>query len=281
MDMITLTKDDVMQLLPDRPVDMYKGQAGSVLLLCGSVGFSGAAYLAAMGALRCGAGLVYLGVPRSIYEIVAGKLNEAIVFPLPDFRGKLSFFAARKIRNYLNRVDCVVIGPGIGRSYGTKYAVQYVLKHFKGPVILDADGINQVAKHKDIVRGRKGNTVLTPHEGEFRRLSDFSGTRFNRVVSLAKEIDAVVLLKGHKTLISDGAKTYCNPTGNPGMATGGCGDVLAGMIGALCAQSIPPLQAAACGAWLHGMAGDISAQELSQMGMLPTDMLNVLPRLLK
>ena len=281
MDVITLTQNDVMKILPDRPVDIHKTQAGSVLLLCGSVGFTGAAYLTAMGALRCGAGLVYIGVPKSIYEIIACKLTEAIVFPLPDFRGKLSTFGISKIEKYLPRVDSVVVGPGLGRSYGTRCIVQYVLKRFAGPVILDADGINQIAKHKDIVRGRKGDTVLTPHEGEFKRLSDYSGSRQERAIYLANELDAVVLLKGHRSLITDGATVYCNSTGNPGMATGGSGDILAGMIGALCAQCVPALQAAACGAWLHGMAGDICARELSQMGMLPADMLNVLPRLLK
>ena len=276
-----ICSEALLDLIPQRPIDAYKGQVGSVLLLCGSVGFTGAASLCAMAALRSGAGLVYVGVPKSIYPIVSDKLTEAIVFPLPSYRGKLSICGISKIKKLLSRVDAVVIGPGLGRSFGTFSVVKTVLKNFNGPVVLDADGINVIAAHKDIMRGRTSPTVLTPHEGEFRRISDAEGTRLERAMKLAAELDAIVLLKGHHTVITDGSDTYVNPTGNPGMAVGGSGDVLSGILGTFLAQGMAPLEAAACAAWVHGKAGDVCASENGMPGMLPTDMLCVLPRLLK
>ena len=179
-------------------------------------------------------------------------------------------------------MDAVLIGPGMGQSPGTFAVVKYVLTHFDGPVVLDADGINVLQTHKDILRGRTCPTILTPHDGEFLRLGGILGD--NRVEScsrLAAELGCIVLLKGHRTVISDGNNHYINTTGNPGMAVGGSGDVLAGMIVSLLGQGIAPLEAASCAAWLHGAAGDICAGRLGQYGMLPSDMLNVLPRLLK
>ncbi len=277
-----LDHDKVLSILPDREADAHKGNFGKILLLCGSRGYTGAAYLAAMGALRCGAGLVYLGVPESIYVIEAVKLNEAIVFPLPDENGAWSEAAIPEILERLSGMDAVLIGPGLGQTAGTFAVVKAVLEHTRCPVVLDADGINLIAAHKDIVRGRTAPTILTPHAGEFSRLG--GNTQEDRVVAAektAKDMDCIMLLKGHRTVITDAATTYINMTGNPGMAVGGSGDVLAGMITALIGQGIPPLQAAACGAWLHGAAGDLCAAEIGQYGMLPTDMVNVLPRLLK
>ncbi len=276
-----ICSEELLECIPQRASDAHKGQVGKVLILCGSVGFTGAASLCAMGALRSGAGLVYVGVPKSIYPIVAGKLTEAIVFPLPAFRGKLSVRAVHQIKKRLSQVDSVVIGPGLGRSVGSLAAVRTVLKYFNGPVVLDADGINVIAAHKDIMRGRTSPVVLTPHEGEFRRFTDVSGTRIERAKKLAADLGAIVLLKGKNTVITDGGNTYVNPTGNPGMAVGGSGDVLSGILGTFLAQGIAPLEAAACAAWLHGKAGDICAEQIGIRGMLPTDMLDVLPRLLK
>ena len=276
-----LNHEQVLSLMPDRDVDAHKGNFGKILLLCGSKGYTGAAYLAAMGALRSGAGLVFLGVPESIYTIEAVKLNEAIVFPLPDSGGKLSADAIPEILNRLSHMDAVLIGPGLGLSEGVFQVVKAVLEYASCPVVLDADGINLIAPHKDILRGRTAPTILTPHGGEFARLGGRSGERRMAAEAMAKDLGAIVLLKGHRTVITDGYTTYINPTGNPGMAVGGSGDVLAGIITALIGQGIAPLEAAACGAWLHGAAGDLCAAELGQYGMLPTDMVNVLPRLLK
>lgn len=279
--MLELNHEQVLSILPDRKAEAHKGDFGKILLLCGSKGYTGAAYFAAMGALRSGAGLVFLGVPESIYVIEAVKLNEAIVFSLPDEAGKLSADAIPGILERLPKMDAVLAGPGLGQSEGVLQAVKAVLENAQCPVVLDADGINLIAAHKDIVRGRTAPTILTPHGGEFARLGGNVQERAVAAEAMAKDLGCVMLLKGHHTVITDGVTTYINPTGNPGMAVGGSGDVLAGIITALLGQGIVPLEAAACGAWLHGAAGDICADEIGQYGMLPTDMLHVLPRLLK
>ena len=277
-----LDHEKVLKILPDRDPFAHKGKFGKILLLCGSEGYTGAAALASMGALRSGAGLVFLGVPRSIYAIEAVKLTEPVVFPLPDEDGKLNREAIPEILERLPKMDAVLVGPGLGQSEGVQEVVKTVLEQATCPVVLDADGINMVAKHMDILRGRTAPAILTPHDGEFARLGGVIGAdRVAAAEQMARELGCIMLLKGHHTVITDGSSTYINHTGNPGMAVGGSGDVLAGIIVSLLGQGIAPLEAAACGAWLHGAAGDRCAAELGQYGMLPTDMLNILPRLLK
>lgn len=280
--MLEFNHEAVLRMLPDRALDTHKGDFGKVLLLCGSKGFTGAAALAAMSALRSGAGLVYLGVPESIYAIEAVKLNEAVVFSLPDDNGCYSKAAAKEVRGLLEKMDAVLIGCGMGQADGSLSVLQTVLSEAACPVIVDADGINLLAAHKDILRGRKADTVLTPHAGEFERLyGPILPDRKTAAEALSQELGCITLLKGHGTVVTDGNKTYRNPTGNPGMAVGGSGDLLAGIIVSLLGQGLPSLEAAAIGAWLHGAAGDLCAQQIGQYGMLPTDMLQVLPRLMK
>ena len=277
-----LNHELVLSLLPDRNPWGHKGNFGKLLLLCGSRGYTGAAFFAAMGALRSGAGLVFLGVPESIYGIEAVKLNEPVIFPLPDAGGRLSADAVPEILTRLPQMDAVLVGPGLGQSEGTLAVVRAVLEKAECPVVVDADGINVLSAHRDLLRGRKLPTILTPHDGEFARLGGVIGEdRMAAAAALAYDLGCVVLLKGHETCITDGTDGYLNPTGNPGMAVGGSGDVLAGVITALLGAGLPPLEAAACGAWLHGAAGDRCAAELGQYGMLPTDMLSALPRLMK
>lgn len=282
MEFRTLDHNAVLSILPDRDPWAHKGCFGKILLLCGSVGFTGAAALAAKAALRSGAGLVFLGVPQSIYAIEAIKLDEAIVFPLPEEDGKLSERALDEVLRRLPQMDAILIGPGLGQSCGVLTVVRKVLEAFSGPVIVDADGINVLSTHRDILRGRKAPTIVTPHDVEFSRLGGYIGNnRAESAASLARELGCIVLLKGHRTVITDGAVCYTNQTGNPGMAVGGSGDVLAGIIVSLLGQGIAPLEAAACGAWIHGAAGDLCARELGQYAMLPSDMVQNLPRLLK
>lgn len=277
-----MNHDQVLNFLPDRPLDAHKGSCGKLLLLCGSRGYTGAAYLAAMGALRTGAGLTFLGVPESIYAIEAVKLNEPVVFPLPEEQGMLSAHAIPEILRRLPDMDAVLLGCGLGQSPGTLAVARAILERAVCPVVVDADGINVLASHKDILRGREYPTILTPHPGEFARLGGVNGQgRMAAAAAMARDLRSVVLLKGHRTCITDGWTGYENPTGNPGMAVGGSGDVLSGIITALLGFGLPALEAAACGAWLHGAAGDLCAREMGQYGMLPTDMLAALPRLLK
>lgn len=282
MDIYQLDHEHFLQLLPDRDPDGHKGSFGRILLICGSRGYTGAAALASMGALRSGAGLVYLAVPESIYTIEAVKLTEPVIIPMEDQNGMLAPSAAQAIARLLPRMDAVLIGPGIGIGCGPKQVLQTVLTNAKCPVVVDADGITLLAAHKDILRGRSCPMILTPHTGEFIRLAGpVEPDRITAAMTLARELSAVVLLKGRGTVITDGISCYRNSTGNPGMAVGGSGDLLAGILTSLLGQGIAPLEAAAAAAWIHGAAGDLCAQELGQYAMLPSDMLEKLPRLLK
>lgn len=277
-----LTAADIARLLPKRDENAHKGNFGRVLLLCGSRGYTGAAYFAAMGALRTGAGLVYLGVPESIYAIEAVKLNEPVVFPLPEQGGRLSEAAVPEILEKIPRMDAVLIGPGLGLGQGSFAVLKAVLTHAACPVVVDADGITLLVPHMDILRGREAPTILTPHDGEFTRLFGPVGEdRMASARAAALESRGIMLLKGHRTCVTDGIREYRNTTGNPGMAVGGSGDVLAGVLVSLLGQGLEPLEAAACAAWLHGKAGDLCAGELGEYGMLPTDLLDFLPRLLR
>lgn len=266
---------------PPRNQNTHKGDYGKILLLCGAEGYTGAPALAAKAALRTGAGLIFLGVPRSVYPIVASKLDAPMVFPLPDREGKLSVEALPYILEKLEQADACLVGPGLGRSEELDILIQQIVQNCKCPLVLDADGINAMAAHKDVLRGAACPLILTPHEGEFRRLTQTADEdRMAGAGSLARELDAVVLRKGHETVITDGNAIYVNRTGNAGMATGGSGDVLAGILTALLGQGVAPLEAAATAAWLHGTAGDLAAARLGQYGMGPNDLLEALPQLL-
>lgn len=270
-------------LLPVRRRESHKGDYGRVLLLCGSEGLTGAARLAARGALRTGSGLVYLGVPEKIYPIVAAGAGSEIVFPLPcDRGGRLCMAALPEITDRLSGMDAVLLGPGLGRSAELTRLVQAVLSICRVPLVLDADGINAAAAHIDVLRGCACPIVLTPHDGEFLRMGGDpkAADRAQETMRLADSLHAVLLLKGSRTLITDGLNIYVNQTGNPGLATGGSGDVLAGMLVSLLGQHIMPLEAAAAAAWLHGAAADLAADELGEYGMVPEDLLTRIPRLL-
>lgn len=281
MNILTLDKCSAKALIPQRNSWAHKGDFGKILLLCGSKGYTGAPVLAAMGALRTGAGLVYLGVPECIYAIEAIKLTEPVVFPLPDDAVTFGADAVQAVAQKLEKMDAVLFGCGCGQSEGVHAILETLLTQFHGPLVLDADGINCLRRHKDVLRERTSPTILTPHDGEFSRMGgQLSEDRISCAANHAAELGAILLLKGHETVITDGENTYVNHTGNPGMAVGGSGDLLAGMIVSLLGQGLPPLEAAACAAYFHGAAGDICANEMGQAGMLPTDMLNVLPRLL-
>ena len=271
----------IRRWLPERPRDAHKGDFGRILLLCGAVGYTGAPVLAARAAVRTGAGLVVLGVPECVYPIVAGNLIEPMVFPLPDRNGMLSEAAIPEILRRLETCDACLIGCGMGKSEATFAVVKAVLERAICPVVLDADGINVLEGHIDVLRGAACPVVLTPHEGEFRRIGAWLDSRLQSVRKLRAETGATVLLKGHRTLICGAEGCYVNRCGNPGMATGGSGDVLAGILVSLLGQGLNPTKAAAAAAWLHGTAGDLCAECLGEYGMLPSDLIKALPRLLK
>ncbi len=267
--------------LKKRENHTHKGNYGKILLICGAVGYTGAPALAAMAAARSGAGLIFVGVPQSVYPIVASKLNEPMVFPLPQADGKLSKEAIPEILERLSACDACLIGCGSGKSEGTFEVVKAVLENANCPVVLDADGINVMQGHIDILRSAK-ELILTPHDGEFLRLGgELSGSRLADVKRLREQTGATVLLKGYRTLICGKEGCFINRCGNPGMARGGSGDVLSGIIVSLLGQGLSATKAAALGAYLHGRAGDLCAETIGEYAMLPTDLIEALRYILK
>lgn len=283
-DGIYVTCDLIMSWLPKPKLESHKGDMGKLLLLCGSTGFTGAAALSARAALRTGAGLVYLGVPEAVYPILAAKLDEPLVFPLPsNGNGRFGSYAAQEIPERLKDKDACLIGPGIGRCRDTEELVDAVLEHAKCPVLLDADGINVLEGHIDRLDRAKVPLVLTPHEGEFRRMGgDLSGGRIAGAKAMAEKTGAVIVLKGYRTVIAapDG-RIFVNSTGNPGMSVGGSGDVLSGILTCLLGQGMEPAEAAAAAVWLHGAAGDAAMERLGVRSMLPGDVIGALSSILK
>ena len=278
--------DDSASPLPRRPRTAHKGDFGKIFILAGSEGFTGAPVLAARAALRTGAGLVYLGVPKEVYPIVAVKCDEAMPFPLPEDHSA--------ILERARGCDAAVIGPGLGRAPETERLVLSLLAGLDIPVVLDADGINALCGHIDILDKRSGLTVLTPHEGEFARLTGCNlpvKDRLSAARNFSREHGCILVLKGHGTVTAapDGS-AYINATGNPGMAKGGSGDVLAGIIAALLGQKHlrqerregdNTTELVAQAVQLHGLAGDLCAQKLGEYAMLPTDLIEALPEILK
>lgn len=280
---VRVIPDYARLVLPRRPRTAHKGDFGKVFILAGSEGYTGAPVLAADAAVRVGAGLVFLGVPRAIYPIVAVKCSEAMPFPLQED------YAA--ILNKARSCDVALIGPGLGRAPETEELVRALLRDLEIPVVLDADGINAISGHIDILDGRTAPTVLTPHDGEFQRLSGCAlpiPDRLEAARSFARAHGCVLVLKGHTTITAapDG-RAILNAAGNPGMAKGGCGDVLAGMMAGLLGQKqlntpgADLAEQAASAVWYHSKAGDRCAQQLGEYAMTPTDMIAALPGVLK
>jgi len=270
--------------LPHRKRDSHKGDYGRLLLLCGSTGYTGAASLAAQAAVRGGAGLVHLGVPAAIYEITAVKNMEAMPFPLPcDERGRLTEAALPRILDKLAGCNACLVGPGLGRSPALTGLVTALVRRSEIPMILDADGINAVGGNIDILDEAACPLILTPHEGEFRRLGGNTAEagRLAAARSFATGHGCTLVLKGPGTLSAlPGGTVYVNTTGNPGMAKGGSGDVLAGLLAAFLGQGLPPERAAYTAVFVHGMAGDLCARRFGEYGMTPSDMIAALPEVL-
>ena len=270
-------------LLPVRDKNAHKGDFGRVLIVAGSIGYTGAPALAANAALRTGAGLIYVFVPQAVYPIVAAKLDEPMVFPLPcDRQGGLRKKSIPTLLRRLDDCDACLIGPGLGRGKDIFPIVTAVLTHAKCPVIVDADGINALEGHIDVLGQAACPVILTPHEGEFARLGGvLSEGRYVGAKRLSEQTGATVLLKGHRTVTVGQGEAYLNTTGNPGMATGGSGDVLAGILLALLGQGLPPVRAAAAAAWLHGAVGDFCAGATGEYALAPTDLIANLSQFLK
>ena len=270
-----ITAKLVRRLLPARRADGHKGTFGRVYVYGGCVGYTGAPVYAGEAAMRTGSGLVFVGVPGEIYSIAAARCAAAMVQPVPGEYGAL----LERMRG----CDAALIGPGLGRGAAAEENVLALLADLPGPVVLDADGINAVAAHIDVLDRREGAAVLTPHEGEFLRIGgDLSRGRERAAADFARRHGCVLVLKGPGTVVAapDG-RTRINPTGNSGMAKGGSGDVLAGMVLSLIGQGADPFDAAACAVWLHGRAGDLCREALSEYAMTPLDLIERLPAVFK
>ena len=279
------------EVLPERRPDGHKGDFGRVSITGGSVGFTGAPVLAAYGAARSGSGLVFLGVPEPVYGIVAGHCLEVMPSPLPAVRGKISKDAFFPILERLNGCDAGLLGPGLWRSQELSKLISKILEETETPLVLDADGLYAIKDRKDVLRKRaeKGLlTILTPHEGEFHYLGgDLAAGREAAALDFAKEYGCILVLKGPGTVtaLPDGS-CYVNTTGNNGMAKGGSGDVLGGMILGLLGQLVAARKdvtlsdagrMTALAVYLHGLAGDITRNELGEYGMLPSDLMARIP----
>src|SRR3990172_2591896 len=272
--------------LPERAVDSHKGHFGLALLVGGSRGMAGAMGLAGMAALRGGAGLVRLAVPDACLETVAGFEPSYMTAPLPsDPAGRIALGARAKIVELADAATVVACGPGMGRSLGLDVLVGWLYAHLPKPMVVDADGLNALAAHRDVLARPGGPRILTPNPGEFARLLGADRVppeqREAAAAALAARLGVVIVLKGHRTCITDGGKPALNTTGNPGMATGGSGDVLTGLIAALACQGLAPLDAAWLGVFLHGLAGDLAAERLGQESLTAADLVRFLPEAFK
>ncbi|MGQ9575877.1 MAG: NAD(P)H-hydrate dehydratase [Thermoguttaceae bacterium] len=269
--------------LPDRAPDSHKGQFGLALVVGGSRGMAGAVALAGLAALRGGAGLVRLAVPGPCLDTVAAIEPSYMTAPLPtDPAGRIALAALQTIKRLAAAATVVALGPGLGRSLGLDLLVGRLYAELPQPMVVDADGLNALAGRREMLACAGGPRVLTPHPGEFARLLGTDRMppelRHEAAAELARRCGAVLVLKGHRTLVTDGQNRWINPTGNPGMATGGSGDVLTGLIAALACQGLVPYEAARLGVYLHGLAGDLAAGQLGQESLMASDLVRYLPQ---
>jgi len=255
-----------------------------VLVAAGSVGMTGAAYLACEGALLIGSGLVTCAVPKGLNAIMEAKLTEAITLPVEDKgRGYFSLGGFPGLARFAKNTDAAAVGPGVSQNASVKRFIEKIIRTFDIPIVLDADGINCLAGRPGILKKAKAPVVITPHPGEMSRLigRDTSYIQKNRTkvaVGCAKKYGVTVVLKGKGTVVaSPDGRVYVNKTGNPGMATGGVGDILTGMIAGLIGQKFTPFEAAKCGVYVHGLAGDLAAKKRGEVSLLARDVLDNIP----
>lgn len=279
---------DFKDLFGPEPREIHKGTRGHLLILAGSTGKSGAAVLAAMGALRAGAGLVTVGVPASLNPILEEKLTEAMTLPLPDTAdGTLSLGAEEPIRIALRSKTALAIGPGLSTHPETVELVRRVVASARIPTLVDADGLNALAGAPDAVSSGPERILLTPHPGEMSRLASLptaaiQADRVGAVSSFVERYGCFLVLKGAGTLIAEpGGEVWLNPTGNPALASGGTGDVLSGLISGLLARGCPVGKAAVAGVYLHGLAADLLSEEMGESGILAAELPGVVPRLIR
>lgn len=271
-------------LLKKRKNDSHKGSYGRLGVIGGSRGMAGAPYLTALSAFRTGVGYSYILVPRTIEMIMSIKLTEGIIRPIEDGdKGHFIRESLLEILTYIENMDVLAVGPGMGVDIDRIYLITEILKKANIPIVLDADALNCISSNPSILEVHKNDIVITPHPGELSRLLNISTNdlQANRVYYseyVANKYNIVVVLKGYETVVAfPGFETYINKTGNPGMATAGTGDVLTGVIASLIAQGLKPFDAAKLGVYLHGLAGDITKEEMGEYGMMAGDIIENIP----
>ncbi|MCX5686098.1 MAG: NAD(P)H-hydrate dehydratase [Candidatus Omnitrophica bacterium] len=279
---------DVISKFPKRNADSHKGDFGHVLVIAGSQGYTGAAYLTAQAAILSGSGLVTLAVGKGIYDVMASKLTEVMVRPFFETRdSSLSLLAEKELVGFSEKTSSIAIGPGISQNKETQNLVRNLITRLDKPIVLDADGINAAAGHPEILRSARRGIVLTPHPGELSRLigkdvDEIQKNRTDIALKFANEYNTVLVLKGHNTVVADPkGELYINETGNAGLATGGTGDVLTGMIASFIGQGVDNFSASILGVYFHGLAGDLALKEKGALSLIATDLLNKLPEVLK
>ncbi len=269
--------------LPQREQDSHKGTFGTAMLFCGSYGMAGAAILAARAALRTGVGIARIVLPRSIYKPVTTAVPEAVC----SVMGRFNFIKKRQLRKQISGADAILFGPGVGTSGKTERLLKWVIKISQSPLVIDADGINILARNINIIRRANCPVVMTPHPGEMSRLTGLSITQIQSdregvASEFAKRHGVYLVLKGSGSIVATpNGQTFINKSGNPGMATGGSGDVLSGITVSFLAQRQDITCAVKNAVFIHGMSGDDAARRLGRTYMLPSDMLEELPRLFK
>ena len=270
------------RLFPQRSADAHKGDCGRVYILAGSVGLTGAAALAACAALIGGAGTVTIGIPQSLNDILEIKVTEAMTHPLPEVKRArcLSLRARGEIQRQFRRANSAAIGPGLGTHRETVELIRRLVRDLVCPAVIDADAINALAGDLNAIRSCEMPLVLTPHWGEFARLTQWSIAEIRRnpiaiAAEFAARVRATIVLKGAPTIVATPrGETHINPTGNAGMATGGAGDVLTGLVAALIGQGLDVSTAACTAVYLHGLAGDIAAEKTGQMSLIASDIID-------
>jgi ADP-dependent NAD(P)H-hydrate dehydratase len=269
--------------LPPRAPDSNKGHFGRILVVAGSRGMSGAAILCASAAMRAGAGLVKAALPAEIVPIVAAGNPCYTTAALPqDAEGRIAWSAFKALASLSEAHDVVAVGPGLDRSAELSALMVELATIIPNPMVIDADGLNAFAGQAEKLRCEEFPRIITPHPGEFARLlqvdtKTVQAQRRERAVEFARAQNCVVVLKGQGTLVTDGRRVFQNATGNPGMAKGGAGDVLTGVIAAFLGQHLAPFEAAQLGVYLHGLAGDLARDQIGEVSLLAIDLLDFLP----
>ena len=267
----------------------HKGDFGHIFMLAGSSRYAGAASLCSLAAMRSGAGLVTIGIPKKLLAgMIRIKPAEVMLLPLPDtLNGSISFSAYQKIKDFLKGISILVVGPGLTQDVSTQRLIRKIIRENELPIIIDADGINALAGYLKILRAGKASAIITPHPAEMARLVGKSvgyvqANRKKIALEFAKKHRIVLVLKGHHTVVADWKnRAYINKTGNPGMATAGSGDVLTGIIAAFLAQGQSAFDSAKLAVYIHGLAGDMAAREKTEIGLIASDIIEKIPQVLK